>query len=126
MDQNKQIIEDDLRLLKYKIFYRILYFGFFVVMLCFCYFLFKFEYDLSSMHYSKGKMTNEEYVKEKFEIENLFFKAAVFPFLIGLFAYLRLRHIKSITFYRKELGLDLNHNQENSTDDEGSSGKVLN
>ncbi len=123
MDQKKQIIEDDLRLLKYKIFYRILYLGFFVVMLFFCYFLFEYEYDLSSLHYSKGKMTEQEYIKETMGIQHLFFKAAVFPFLIGLFAYLRLRHIKSITFYRKELGLDLNHNQENSSDSEGRSSK---
>ena len=110
MDQENQIIKDDLRLLKYKTVYQIVYLGFFVVILSMCYFLFQSEYDLSSLH-SQGKMTNEEYAKRKSETESLFFKASVFPFLIGLFAYLRLRHIKSITFYRRELGLDTNHNQ---------------
>jgi hypothetical protein len=110
MDTERKIIEDDLRLLKYKMLYRILYWAFFVVVLLFCYWLFKLEYATSNLH-SQGKITEEEYVKKIIETENLFFKASVFPFLIGLFAYLRLRHMKSIAFYRKELGLDLNHNK---------------
>jgi len=109
-NKNKNIIKDDLSLLRCRLFYRMLFWIIYIVIILFCYWLFNFIYDASSLH-SQGKITEIEYSKRIDEIIGAFIKISFVLLPFGLFAYLRLRHIKSILFYRKELGLDLDHNK---------------
>ncbi len=107
--RDQKIIDDDKRMLRYGKLYVFLYCLAILLVLLICYILFKLSYDAGTLH-SNGKINDAEYSRMIGENIQFFIKASFIPFIIAIFAYLRIRHLKSIAVYRRDLKLEPENN----------------
>ena len=101
-----KIIKSDKKLLKFSILYNIIYWICICILLFTCFPIFQAFLAYCLKCSTCNHWTLESHIRVLESYMKLFMITSFLPVLIGSMAYFRIRHIRSIKFYRRKLNIN--------------------